>query len=203
MDPAWQHILGHPADDVDDLGISWERARHLFDDWVKTPSLRRQMEMASAVMGALARRLGKNEAAWRVLGLLHNLDFDRVKEPERHCLEAAKVFKEEGMHPAGIHAIAAHNDEGLTATGIRCVSHMDHAVSCAEAVVGLVHATSQVLPSKDVRDVELKSVLKRFHDKKFAATIERPLIRRCEGVGLSLEEFLGLALDALKDAAPW
>jgi predicted hydrolase (HD superfamily) len=203
MDPAWQHLLGHPADDVDDLGISWERARHLFDDWVKTPSLRRQMEMASAVMGSLARRLGKNEAAWRVLGLLHNLDFDRVKEPERHCLEAAKVFKEEGMHPAGIHAIAAHNDDGLKATGIRCVSAMDHAVSCAEAVVGLVHATSQVLPSKDVRDVELKSVVKRFHDKKFAAKVERPLIRRCEGLGLSLDEFLGLALDALKDAAPW
>lgn len=203
MDPAWRHLLGHPADDVDDLGLTWERARHLFDDWVKTPSLRRQMEMASAVMGALARRLGRNEAAWRVLGLLHNLDFDRVKEPERHCLEAAKVFKEEGMHPAGIHAIAAHNDDGLKATGIRCLSALDHAVSCAEAVVGLVHATSQVLPSKDVRDVELKSVVKRFHDKKFAANVERPLIRRCEGLGLALDDFLSLALDALKDAAPW
>jgi lysyl-tRNA synthetase class 2 len=201
MDSVWSQVLGHPADDVDDLGVTWERARHLFDDWVKTPSLRRQMEMASVVMGALARKLGKNEAAWRVLGLLHNLDFDRVKDPSRHCLEAAKVFKEEGMHPAGIHAVAAHNDEGLKATGIRCVSAMDHAVSCAEAVVGLVHATSQVLPSKDVRDVELKSVVKRFHDKKFAANVERPLIRRCEGLGLTLEEFLGLALDALKDAA--
>lgn len=159
------------------------------------------MEMASVVMGALARHLGKNEAAWRVLGLMHNLDFDKVKEPERHCLEAAKVFKEEGMHPAGIHAIAAHNDEGLKVTGIRCLSAMDHAVSCAEAVVGLIHATSQILPSKDIRDVELKSVVKRFHDKKFAAGVERPLIRRCEGLGLGLEQFLGLALDALKDGA--
>ena len=79
---------------------------------------------------------------------------------------------------------------------------MDHAVSCAEAVVGLVHATSQVLPSKDLRDVELKSLVKRFHDKKFAATVERPLIRRCEGVGIQLDDFLGLALDALKEAAP-
>jgi lysyl-tRNA synthetase class 2 len=199
MDAAWRHVLGHPADDVEDLGLSWERAQHLFDAWVTTPSLRRQMEMASVVMGALARRLGKNEAAWRVLGLMHNLDFDRVKEPERHCLEAAKVFKEEGMHPAGIHAIAAHNDEGLKATGIRCLSAMDHAVSCAEAVVGLIHATSQILPSKDIRDVELKSVVKRFHDRKFAAGVERPLIRRCEGLGLELEQFLGLALDALKD----
>jgi predicted hydrolase (HD superfamily) len=79
---------------------------------------------------------------------------------------------------------------------------MDHAVSCAEAVVGLVHATSQILPSKDVRDVEPKSLVKRFHDKKFAANVERPLIRRCEGLGLSLEDFLALSLDALKDAAP-
>ncbi|MFM8980409.1 MAG: amino acid--tRNA ligase-related protein [Planctomycetia bacterium] len=201
MDPHWHHLLGHAADDVDDLGVTWERARHLFDEWVATPSLRRQMEMASVVMGALARRLGRNEAAWRVLGLLHNLDYDRVKDPARHCLEAAKVFKEEGMHPAGIHAIAAHNDDGLAATGIRCSSAMDNAVSCAEAVVGLVHATSQVLPSKDVRDLQLKSLVKRFHDRKFAATVERPLILRCEGLGLTLEEFLGLALEALKEAA--
>ncbi|MFM8385294.1 MAG: amino acid--tRNA ligase-related protein [Planctomycetia bacterium] len=201
MDPHWRNLLGHPADDVQDLGITWERARHLFDEWVATPSLRRQMEMASVVMGALARRLGRNEVAWRVLGLLHNLDYDRVKDPARHCLEAAKVFKEEGMHPAGIHAIAAHNDDGLAATGIRCSSAMDHAVSCAEAVVGLVHATSQVLPSKDVRDLQAKSLVKRFHDRKFAATVERPLILRCEGLGLSLEEFLGLALEALKEAA--
>jgi predicted hydrolase (HD superfamily) len=199
---AYRHLLGHPADDVDDLGISWERARVLFDQWVKTPSLRRQMEMASVVMGALAHHLGKNEVAWRILGLLHNLDFDRVKEPERHCLEAAKVFKEEGMHPAGIHAIAAHNDDGLRATGIRCVSLMDHAVSAAEAVVGLVHASSQILPSKDVRDLELKSLVKRYHDKKFAANVERNLIARSEGLGLSIEQFLDLALRSLQEAAP-
>ena len=132
------------------------------------------------------RNTGDTELAWRVLGLLHNLDYDRVKEPERHCLEAAKVFKEEGMHPAGIHAIAAHNDDGLKATGIRCLGAMDHAVSCAEAVVGLVHATSQILPSKDVRDLELKSLVKRFHDRKFAANVERPLILRCAGLGLPL-----------------
>jgi predicted hydrolase (HD superfamily) len=156
------------------------------------------MEMASKVMAALARRLAKNEAAWRLLGLLHNLDFDRVKEPERHCLVAAEVFRREGMHPAGIHAIAAHNDEGLKATGIRCESLMDHAVSCAEAVVGLVHAAAQVLPSKDPRDLTAKSLRKRHDDRKFAATVERNLIARCAGLGLSLDEFLSLALDACR-----
>jgi predicted hydrolase (HD superfamily) len=158
------------------------------------------MEMASKVMGALAKRQGRNEAAWRLLGLLHNLDFDRVKEPERHCLVAAEVFRKEGMHPAGIHAIAAHNDDGLKATGIRCTSAMDHAVSCAEAVVGLLHAASQVLPSKDVKDLKASSVKKRFGDPKFAANVERPLILRCEGLGLSLDDFLALALDAVRAA---
>jgi predicted hydrolase (HD superfamily) len=156
------------------------------------------MEMASKVMGALARRLGRNEEAWRILGLLHNLDFDRVKEPERHCLVTAEVLRKEGVHPAGIHAIAAHNDDGLAATGIRCVSQMDHAVSCAEAVVGLVHAAAQVLPSKDPKDLKASSVKKRYADPKFAANVERPLIARCEGLGLSLDDFLALALDALR-----
>jgi lysyl-tRNA synthetase class 2 len=191
-------FLGHPVDDVGDLGVTPQRARALFDEWVKTPSLRRQMEMASAVMGGLARRLGKNEEAWRSIGLLHNLDFDRVKEPEKHCLVAAAVFVKEGMHPGAIHAIAAHNDDGLKATGIRCTSVLDHAVSCAEAVVGLIHATSQVLPSKDVKDVKVSSLVKRYKDARFAANVERPLIARCAGVGLSLDDFLALALDSVQ-----
>lgn len=199
--PEFAHLLGYPVDDVPDAGITPERARALFDGWVQTPSLRRQMEMTSAVMGALAMRLGKNEVAWRTIGLLHNMDFDRVKEPERHCLVAAEVLVREGMHPGAIHAIAAHNDDGLAATGIRCVSVLDHAVSCAEAVVGLVHAASQVLPSKSVADLKASSLVKRFKDSKFAPTIERNLIERCSGVGLSLEDFLALALDAVKGMA--
>ena len=164
------------------------------------PSLRRQMEQSSVGMGALARRVGANEEAWRLLGLLHNLDFDRVQEPEAHCLATAEVLRGEGVHPAGIHAICAHNDKGLHATGVRCVSRMDHAVSCAEAVVGLIHAASQVLPSKDVRDLKVKSVRKRFKNPKFAANVERDLILRCEGLGLSLDDFLELAVEALQQA---
>jgi predicted hydrolase (HD superfamily) len=200
--PEFAALLGHPVDDVADLGVSPERARVLFDEWVTTPSLRRQMEQASAVMAGLARHLGRHEAAWRTIGLLHNLDFDRVKEPERHCLVAAEVLRAEGMHPGAIHAIASHNDDGLAHTGIRCTSVLDHAVSCAEAVVGLLHATSQVLPSKDVRDVKVTSVLKRYKDPKFAPTIERPLIARCAGLGLSLEEFLALALSSVQGMEP-
>ncbi len=201
MSDEHRALLGSPADDIEDLGISMERARVLFDEWVETPSLRRQMEEASIVMGALARRRGANEDAWRVLGLLHNLDFDKVKEADRHCLVAAEVFVAEGMHPAGIHAIAAHNDKGLHATGIRCVSALDHAVSAAEAVVGLVHASCQVLPSKDVKDLKLKSLRKRFKKAGFAVNVERDLIERCEGAGVPLEDFLALTLDALQTEA--
>jgi predicted hydrolase (HD superfamily) len=193
-------LLGHPVDDVEDLGITEARARALFDEWVVTPSLRRQMEQSAVVMAALARRLGANEGAWRLLGLLHNLDFDRVKEPERHTLVAAAVLRREGMHPGGIHAICAHTDDGLAHTGIRCTSRLDHAVSCAEAVVGLIHAASQVLPSKDVQDLELPSLLKRFSNPRFAVNVERRLIDRCQGLDLDRETFLALALEALKAA---
>ncbi|MDJ0521899.1 MAG: lysine--tRNA ligase [Planctomycetota bacterium] len=198
MSDEHRALLGSPADDVDALGITPERARELFDEHVKTPSLRRQMEQASVVMGAMARKLGTNEEAWRLLGLLHNLDFDEVKEPERHCLVTAEILGREGVHPAGIHAIAAHNDKGLVATGIRCVSVIDHAVSAAEAVVGLIHAACQVLPSKDVQDLKVKSVRKRFKNPKFAANVERDLIERCAGAGLELEAFLALAVEALQ-----
>ena len=199
MSAEHRALLGSPADDVEELGVTMERARALFDAWVETPSLRRQMEEASIVMGAMAKRLGANEAAWRVLGLLHNLDFDQVKEPERHCLVAAEVFVKEGMHPAGIHAIAAHNDKGLAATGIRCTSVLDHAVSAAEAVVGLIHASCQVLPSKSVQDLKVKSLKKRFKKAGFAVNVERDLIERCEGAGVPLDDFLTLAVEALQE----
>ena len=81
--------------------IAPSRARSLFDERVSTPSLRRQMEMTEAVMGALALRLGRTEASWRTVGLLHNLDYDRVKEPERHCLVAAEALRAEGMVVGG------------------------------------------------------------------------------------------------------
>jgi predicted hydrolase (HD superfamily) len=114
---------------------------------------------------------------------------------------AAEVLKREGMHPGAIHAIAAHNDDGLAHTGIRCTSVLDHALSASEAVVGLVHATAQVLPSKDVRDVKPQSVLKRYADPKFAAKVERHLIARCEGAGVPLPDFVTLAVEALKEDA--
>src|SRR5262245_36918292 len=198
VNDEFRALLGGPADDVKDVGVSWDRARAIFDEWVTTPSLRRQMESASAVMGELAKRLHKNEAAWRVIGLLHNMDYDRVKEPERHCLVAAEVLSKAGMHPSAIHAIAAHNDAGLAHTGIRCVSVMDHALSASEAVVGLVHAAARVLRSKDVKDLEVAYLVKRYKDKKFAPTIERDLIARCSGVGMSVDDFLALALDAVR-----
>jgi len=194
-------LLGSPADDVDALGITPERARALFDEHVRTESLRRQMQQASVVMGAMARKLGRNEEAWRLLGLLHNLDFDEVKEPDRHCLVTAEILRAEGVHPGGIHAIAAHNDKGLASTGIRCLSVMDHAVSAAEAVVGLIHASCQVLPSRDVKDLKVKSVRKRFGNPKFAANVERDLIERCVGAGFALDDFLALAVAALQAEA--
>ena len=75
---------------------------------------------------------------------------------------------------------------------------MDHAVSAAEAVVGLIHAACQVLPSKDVRDLKAKSVRKRYRNPKFAENVERDLIERCTGAGLPLEDFLELALTSLQ-----
>ncbi|MGE0190681.1 MAG: lysine--tRNA ligase [Planctomycetota bacterium] len=186
------------ADDVEDLGVDEATARALFDEWVTTPSLRRQMEMTRVVMGALARHRGANEEAWRLVGLLHNLDYDREKDPRRHTLVAAEVLRDAGMHPAALHAICAHNDKNLEGTGIVCTSALDHALSASEAVVGLIHAAAQVLPTRSISDLEVKSAVKRHRDAKFAATVERDLIERSGALGLSLEAFYELAIDALK-----
>jgi len=147
-----------------------------------------------AVMRALAARLGHDPELWGVTGLLHDLDFPQTKDhPEQHALKAAQML-EGKLPPEACAAIAAHNSEmnGAAAPS----SAFDFALRAGETVTGMIQAAALMRPT-GFEGLEAKSIKKKMKDKAFARAVRRENILECEKAGLSLDEFLGLAIAAI------
>lgn len=151
-----------------------------------------------AILRALARRLGHDEDLWGLAGLLHDLDFEDVGgDPRRHGLVAADLLREKGYPIEACDAIVAHNGDSL---GVPCRTPLDFALTAGESVTGLVFAMALVLPSKSVADVKPSSIRKRMREPRFAANVSRERVGQYAGLGLTEEEFLDLAVTAMKSA---
>ena len=149
-----------------------------------------------AVMGWFANELGYEEESdfWRTVGLLHDIDFELY--PEQHCIKAPELLKEGHAGDALIHAICSHG------YGICCdvepVHTMEKVLFAADELTGLIGAAALMRPSKSCKDMELKSLKKKFKDKKFAAGCSRDVIRKgAELLGWELDELLEKTLKAM------
>ena len=173
-----------------------EEARELLNANLTQPNLIKHSLASEAVMRAVARKLGEDEEQWGMAALLHDLDFEETKEtPEKHGIKTAEML--EGKLPdESIHAIKAHNAEH---TGVERTSKFDHALTCCEQITGLVVATALVYPDKKIASVKPSSVLKRMKKKDFARQVDRERIRDCEHIDLTLEEFVEIAVEAMKE----
>ena len=149
-----------------------------------------------AVMGWFANELGYEEESdfWRTVGLLHDIDFELY--PEQHCIKAPELLKEGHAGDALIHAVCSHG------YGICCdvepVHTMEKVLFAADELTGLIGAAALMRPSKRCKDMELKSLKKKFKDKKFAAGCSRDVIRKgAELLGWELDELLEKTLKAM------
>ncbi|NQV13310.1 MAG: HDIG domain-containing protein [Parcubacteria group bacterium] len=149
------------------------------------------------IMRALAQKLGENEELWGISGLLHDLDWEETQEkPEEHGKVAAELLK--GKFPeVGINAIQAHNYEYNKV--VERQTKLDYAVACAESITGLIFASALVHPDKKLANVKAKSIRKKMKDKSFAAKVSREMIKECEQLELSLDEFIELSLGAMQE----
>jgi len=180
-----------------ELGISSDQARQLFYQYVKTDNLIKHCLASEAIMRALAKRFGEDQALWGVAGLLHDLDFEETKEdPSAHTLKTAQILTEQGINPTIIGAIKAHNAEAL---GIQRTRPIDFALTAAENITGLIVATALVYPDKKLASVKASSVIKRMKEKAFAKNVRREAILECERIGLSLGEFVEIGLKAMQE----
>jgi putative nucleotidyltransferase with HDIG domain len=149
-----------------DRAAAWE----LVTAHVEAPGLRRHMLAVEAAMGYYAERLGGDVAEWRLAGLLHDFDWEIHPTLEEHPAAGAPILRRHGCPEAVVRAILAHNTAG---TGVERQAPMDFALLACDELTGLIIATALVRPSKDLREVALKSVKKRWKAKIFAAGVHR------------------------------
>jgi lysyl-tRNA synthetase class 2 len=187
--------------DVSDFPLTREEALALFKENVESDYLTKHCLASAAVMEAVAERFGKDKHAYWCMGLLHDLDFDRVKEPDKHTRETVRILRAKGVEDERvIKAILAHNAEGLG--DVERDRWLDFALSCSETITGLVAATALVMPDRKLASVKPSSVRKRMKKKDFARQVSREAIVQCEQIGLSLDEFCELAVAAMQKIAP-
>lgn len=148
-------------------------------------------------MRYFARELGfaDEEDFWGIVGLLHDLDFE--KYPEEHCIKSQEIMKERGIDKKIIHATASH---GYAITvDIKPEHEMEKILYAVDELTGLIGAVVLMRPSKSVQDLTLKSVKKKYKSKNFAAGCSREVIERGAAMlGWTLEDLIQRTIDALK-----
>lgn len=147
------------------------------------------------VMRYFAQETGEDPDFWGIVGLLHDVDFERW--PEKHCLEAPRLLAEINAEPEMVHAICSHG------YGICCdvepTEQMERILFATDELTGLIGAAAKMRPSKSVCDMEVSSLKKKFKDKKFAAGCSRDVIRQgAERLGWTIEELMEKTILAMR-----
>jgi len=165
---------------------------------VENKNLVKHMLATEAIMRALARRLGEDEEEWGLTGLLHDIDMELTGEDmSTHSKLGADLARELGAGEDMVHAILCHNE----AHGIPLETRLDKALFCVDPLTGLITAAALVRPDKKLAGLTAESVLKKFKEKSFAAGANRQQISLCSEVGLELDEFIELGLEAMRGIA--
>jgi len=165
---------------------------------VENENLIKHMLATEAIMRALARRFGEDEEEWGLTGLLHDIDMELTEgDMATHSKLGADLVLEMGASDAMAHAILCHNG----AHGIPLETKLDKALFCTDPLTGLIIAATLVRPDKKLSGVEVKSLKKKFKEKSFAAGANREQIAQCTEIGIELDEFLKLGLEAMQGVA--
>lgn len=177
--------------------ITREEAFALLNEFNKEPFHLQHSETVEGVMRWFANELGYGEEAdfWATVGLLHDLDFEMY--PEQHCKKCVEIMRERGLDERLIHAVASHGF-GIC-SDVEPEHTMEKVLFATDELTGLIGAAALMRPSKIVKDMELKSLKKKFKDKKFAAGCSRDVIQKgAEMLGWELDELLEKTLEAMK-----
>lgn len=178
-------------------GISREDALKLLKDYNKEEFHLRHALTLENVMGYFAEEFDKeNVEFWKIAGLLHDVDYE--KYPEEHLKNTPEILKSAGGSDELIHAILSHGS-GIC-SDVEPELFMEKVLFATDELTGLIYAASLMRPSKSTKDMNLKSVKKKFKDKKFAEGCSREVIKRgAENLGWQLDELIERTLKAMQD----
>ena len=182
--------------------ITRDEAFTLLKKYNKDPFHIQHALTVEAVMKWYANELGYGEDAeyWGIVGLLHDIDFELY--PEEHCLKAPEMLREAGVGEDVIHSVVSHGygiTVGCGATiNVAPEQEMEKVLFAADELTGLIWAAALMRPSKSTKDMELKSLKKKYKSKGFAAGCSREVIERgAQQLGWELEKLLTMTLQAM------
>ena len=150
------------------------------------------------VMRYFAVELGYDDEAdfWQTVGILHDLDFEQY--PDQHCTKEAEILREKGMDERLVHAVVSHGY--LLTVDVQPEHQMEKVLFAIDELSGLIGAAAIMRPSKSVMDLELKSVKKKYKDKKFAAGCSRDVIEKgAANLGWTVDELIEKTILAMRE----
>jgi putative nucleotidyltransferase with HDIG domain len=186
--------------------IDREQAWRIVEEHVASANLRKHMLAVEAAMRHYAAGLGFDQELWGQAGLLHDFDWELHPTLEGHPKDGAPILRQRGVEESVVRAILSHNTRG---TGVERCEPMDFALLACDEVTGLITAAALIRPSKDLRDVPLQSIKKRWKERAFAAGVDRDHVaaatadfsRYCYEGNLDLWTHVGNVLETMKAIA--
>ena len=175
-----------------------QEALELLREYNEGESLRKHAYSVEAVMRYIARKRGEDEEKWGVIGLIHDLDYEKF--PDRHCSKTGEILREHGWPDEYIRAAVSHG------WGICCdimpQTDLEKFLYAIDELTGLVVTTALIRPSKSVLEVQVKSIKNKWKDKRFAAGVNRSIIEKgAEMLQVPLDELIDDTIKGMQGIA--
>lgn len=173
-------------------------ALQLMQSRISNINLRKHILAVEAVMKFLARELKQDEEKWGLVGILHDLDYEETKNtPEKHTLITAELLQGKVSQEI-IDAIKSHAYGFVQSTTQAPSSPMEHAIYCADPTTGFLVACALIHKDKKLASIDVEFAKNRMKEKRFAAGANREAMNNCTNLGMDLDKFLRISLDAMK-----
>lgn len=184
-------------------GLTRDKAFELLKEHNKDDFHIEHGETVEGTMRYFARDIDPdNEDFWGIVGLLHDVDWEEYPTVEDHTIRGAEMIRAAGGSEELVHAVQTHNSNMNDACPAPELE-MEKVLFAVDELTGLIGAAVLMRPSKSVMDFNLKSLKKKFKDKRFAAGCDRDIIRQgAEGLGWDLDDLFGRTIAALQSFAP-
>ena len=177
---------------------TYDEALLLFKEFNKSESLLKHAYSVEGVMRHMARKIGEDEEKWGIIGLVHDLDYERF--PEHHCKKSREILAERSWPEEYIRAIISHG-WGIC-NDAEPQTEMEKTLYTIDELTGLITAVAIIRPSKSVIDLEAKSVMKKWKDKSFAAGVNRSVIEKgATMLGVDLRDLVTDVIMGMRDVA--
>ncbi|MCW1929767.1 MAG: lysine--tRNA ligase [Candidatus Kerfeldbacteria bacterium] len=182
-----------------DAGITYEKALALMLENITDENLRRHNRATGIIMRALGTRLSAAQPEnWEIAGVLHDVDYEKAPEIDRHSIVGAQMLQDLNVHPLIVDAVREHNHQH----NLEPKTMMSKALKSLEQITGLISACAFVQPDKKLASVKLSSLKKKIKDKSFARGVDRTMLSQCEALtGIPFDEAVEICLKAMQERA--